>query len=273
MLPRWMEMELDIENSLKKSRVKNITRNIKKYSLKYEIRHGDKEFDLFYYSMYLPFAAKRHGKSTETTDYKFFSNKYKTGDCELFFIVQENKSIAAAFVEGRNNNYRLSAFGILNADNEIFRMGVIGALYYFVMLYYYEKGARSLKVGKSMPVVFDGVTEFKMQIGAKPYGRDLQAREKFFLLPMNTKNAVFNFFKLNPLYFLSNNQLQIAIFLNDNDFNDKVEFLKFFKRLKTEQIEKTKVFFLEPPEKVMQWLKEDSVENIEFEHMKNISIT
>ena len=61
-------------------------------------------------------------------------------------------------IEKRNKMYRLSAFGIKDACDHIYKMGVIGALYYFVMKHYLEKGSDSLKIGKSMPVIFDGVS-------------------------------------------------------------------------------------------------------------------
>jgi hypothetical protein len=146
-------------------------------------------------------------------------------------------------------------------------MGVIGALYYFVMIHFYERGIRSIQIGKSMPAIFDGVTEFKMQIGATPFGKDLIGSEKFFLWPLSITESVFNFLKLNPLYYLSNGHLQIAFFVDDKDFDNKVEFLKFFRRLKTENVRKTKAFYINHPTNIIQWLQEEEINNIQYVKM------
>jgi len=273
LLPRWMEMELNIKISLTKSRVKNIIRNIKKHSLEYEVKQGNEGlegFELFYYQMYLPFLIKRHGKSAEISDYKHFLHKYKNEKCQLFFIVKDQEPIAAAFIESKNNTYRVSAFGVKDASNAIFKMGVIGALYYFVMVHFYERGIKSIQIGKSMPIIFDGVTEFKMQIGATPFGKDLMGVDKFFLCPLRTTESVFSFLKLNPLYYLSQGHLQIALFADDEDFNDKSEFLKFFKRLKTENVRNVKAFYFNYPKNIIQWLLEEEISNIQYVKMNKV---
>ncbi|MGF1585287.1 MAG: hypothetical protein ACFCUM_08205 [Bacteroidales bacterium] len=268
LLPRWMEMNLDIEMSLKKSRINNIKRNIKKYSLKYEIREGSEAFDLFYHKMYKPYLIKRHGESADISDYRHFSRKYHIEKCKLFFIISKNEPVAAAFIETKKNGYRLSAFGILDGSTEIFKMGVIGALYYFVMLHYYEKGFRSLLIGSSMAVVFDGVTEFKMQIGGEPYLEDLPGRQKYYFLPMNTRPRTARILKTNPLFYLTKGGLNIATFISSVDFSNKADFLKFFKRLKSEKAEKTNMFFLDDDEKIVNWINEEGVKDVEISRYK-----
>ncbi len=264
LLPRWMEMELDIESSLKKSRIKNIKRDIKKHSLAYELLEGIEAFDLFYYSMYKPFVIKRHGKSADIPDYKFFSGKFRSNECLLFFVIKENEPVAAAFVEVKSSKYRLSFLGIKDGNDKIFKMGVIGALYYFVMLYYYEKGIDKLMVGVSMPVVFDGVAEFKMHLGAKPYLKDLCKRSGFYFIPTNSKPLTLKILKSNPLFYLSGSALNIALFVSAEDYDTKGEFFKFFNRLKTENVEMTRVFYFDNSEKITRWINEEGIANIEF---------
>lgn len=264
LLPRWMEMGIHIESTLKKPIIKEITRAIKKYSLKYEIREGIESFDLFYHKMYKPYLLKRHGIAADIAEYKHFSHKFQTENCVLFFIIRENEPIASAFIEIKKNGYRLSALGIKDGNKELLKMGVIGALYYFVMLYYYNKGAGYLFAGNSMSVVFDGVTEYKLHLGAKPYLDDLDDRSKYYFMPMNTKPFVVKILKSNPLYYLSDCTLNIALFISDEDFDSKEEFFKYFNRVKTKNVERTKVFCFNNPTKVIQWIHEENIANIEF---------
>jgi len=272
LLPRWMEMEVDVNTSLKKSRMKNILRNIKKYSLEYEIRKGMDAFDLFYHQMYVPFTQKRHGSSAEISDYKHFSGKYRKEDSELFFILKDQQPVASAYIETKNQRFRVSAFGVKNADEQVFRMGVIGALYYFVMTFYQELGVGSILVGNSMPVQFDGVTEFKMQIGAVPYEQDLKGKEKFFLRPLFSNPAVFRTLKSNPLLHLIDGVLNVAVFAEDKDFETKELFLKFARRLKTAQIAKMVIHYQNSITRVREWCVEEGLDHIEFSELSGSHI-
>ena len=262
LLPRWMEMELDIEASLKKSRIKNIIRNIKKHSLNYEVREGIEAFDLFYHSMYRPFVARRHGKSSDMPDYRSFAGRFLSKGCSLFFIIKENEPVAAAFIEVKNSTYRLGFFGVKDGSDKIFKMGVIGALYYFVMLYYHERGINKILAGVSMPVLFDGVMESKMQIGARPYLKDIDGMTKFYFKPFNARSLTMKVLKSNPLFYISGSALNIAAFVSAEDFDTKEEFLKFLNRLKTENVGMTRFYYFDNNEKITQWIHEQGIANI-----------
>ena len=264
LLPRWMEMELDIESFLKKSAIKKIIRRIKKHSLEYEVREGIEAFDLFYHSMYKPYVLKRHGKSTQLADYKSFSRKFRSKESSLFFLIKDNEPVAASFIEMKNSKYRLSLAGIKNGSDEILKMGVIGARYYFIMNYYYAKGINKILLGVSMPVIFDGVTEFKMQIGAKPYLKDLSERSKYYFIPINTKPLTLKMLKSNPLFYIYGSELNIALFIGAEDYATKEEFFKFFNRVKSKSVEMTRVFYFDNCEKITQWINEEGIANIEF---------
>ena len=267
LLPRWMELEVDIETSLKTSRVKNITRNIRKHSLEYEIRTGSDAFDLFYHRMYVPFSKKRHGESADISDYKHFSGKYSKGSSELFFILKEGEPVASAYIEVRESSCRVSAFGVLEASEEIFRMGVIGALYYFVMMYYKERGMRKILVGNSMAVAFDGVTEFKTQIGAKPFGLDLPEKEKYYVIPRFSNPLIMNLFRSNPLIGLSGSGPQLAVFTDDSDFTDRDHFIRYTKRLKMRNYHKTVFYYLDKADRIREWMGPESTVVTQFVHL------
>jgi hypothetical protein len=143
-------------------------------------------------------------------------------------------------------------------------MGVIGALYYFVMQYVHKKGIKSILVGNSMPVVLDGVTEFKLQLGATPFQNDLGRKEKYYFLPVKYSKSLFTALKSNPIYFLRNGKLDMAIFIRGEDYQSRSDFLKFFKRLKTEQVGCTRIFTLGQSENLQNWLEEVGAEKLEI---------
>ncbi len=271
LLPRWMEMELDIESFIKKATSKTIKRSIKKYSLEYEIRTGIEAFDLFYHTMHEPYIRKRHGLSADLIDYSNFHRKWFNTRWVLFFIKRENEPVAAAFIGQKYGKYRLFFLGIRDGSDEILKMGAIGALYYFFMLYYYEKGIKSLLAGVSMPVVSDGVTQSKMRLGAQPYLKDLKKRSKCYFIPVTPRPLILKILKLNPLFYLSGGTLNIALFLSAEDYQSKEDFLKFLNRLKTTKVKKTRIFCFDNPEKIIKWTIEENITGIEFLKYDGIS--
>ena len=264
LLPRWMEMELDTELFLKKSSRKNIKRRIKKYSLGYEIRTGIEAFDLFYHTMHKPYIIKRHGLLANLPDYKHFHSKWFNTQWVLFFLIRENEPVAAKFIGLKQRRYRSIFIGIKDGSDEIVKMGAIGALSYFFMLYYYEKGIKSLLAGASMPVVLDGVTQSKMQLGAQPYLKDLEKRSKYYFIPVSTKPLTIKILKSNPLFYLSGGTLNIALFLSAKDFQSKEDFFKFLNRFQINNVEMIRIICFDNPEKIIKWTIEENITGIEF---------
>jgi len=262
LLPRRIELEVNTESSLKTSRMRNITRNIKKHALEYEVRKGVEDFNLFYHRMYTPFTAKRHGASANIADYKHFVAQFQNEPSSLFFVMINNEPVAAAYIEEKDEMSRLSAFGVLDARDDIYGKGVLGALYYFFIQYYREKGMDSLLVGNSMPVVFDGVTETKLQIGAAPHRKDLSNKQKFYFIPLNSSLAINTILKYNPLYHLENDVVEIAVFVEDKDYQEKSDFLQFFKRLYSDRVDQTTIFCLDHHQRIQQWILEEDKKNV-----------
>jgi hypothetical protein len=264
MLPRWMEMIVDIESSLKKSKIKNIIRSIKKHALTCEIKNSREDFDIFYHHMYKPFSLKRHGKSADIADYKHFLNKFYKDKCELFFIIKGNKTIASAYIEFIKDIPRVSAIGVKDANHDYFRMDVVGAIYYFVMSYYFKKGISEIFVGNTMPILFDGVTEFKMQMGAKPYVKDLNNKQKTFLIPMGVNRPMLKSLQLNPVFHLNNNHLNISTFNCPAFFNAKEDFLSYLKRIRWQHANKLFFYYCGDKKIFDEWLWNMEIPNIEF---------
>ncbi len=269
LMPRWMEMIIDINSSLKKSRTKEIRRRIRKNSLEYEFRNTRKDFDLFYYKMYKPLVEKNHRNTVELASYNLFLRKFLNGQLHLLFITRRGEPIAAQLIEKKEDTYRITAFGIMDGQPEIQKMGVHAALYYYAMNHYAEEGHQYLLCGSSMPIIQDGVTQFKIRLGAKPYVKDIENRKKYFFLPMNNNSSLMEFLKENSLFCISEEKLNIVSFINTNDIETKDDFIKYYKQIKCDNIENTKIYFIGNSEKMTQWIIEEGIEKTEFINYEN----
>ena len=263
-LPRWMEMVVEIQHSMKRSRMKAIVRNIQKYGFEYEIRTSPADFDLFYHQMYSPFVKARHQESADIPDYKHFYNKFLEEDCFLLFLMRNSQPVSAAFVEVKDHDYRLSAVGVKDAGRETLQMDVVGALYYFVMQHLEPKGNRFLFLGNSMPAVLDGVAAFKRLIGAEPFGKDLPGKPLFSFIPLRYSHAVKNILILNPLYCIKDTELQMVVHIHGDQFENESVLRKYFKRLSPEHVDRVKVYFFKMEEKIDPWVTKCLPENAQL---------
>lgn len=263
-LPRWMEMVIDIESALKKSWAKETKRKIRKFSIGREFRTSRKDFDFFFYHMYKPLITSRHKGSAEIASYDILLKKFLEKKVVLLIAVRNGEAIAGQIIERTENFYRIVAFGILNGSYEIQRMGVHTALYYFALNYYLEQGQKTILCGSSMPNAFDGVTQFKMRLGAKPFLLDLAKRTKYQLISLSTGSQVFRSLKYNPLFHLHEDKLNISYFHSAESLRTKNEFLHEYKQINCENIEKIYMHSNQNIEHFKLWCNEEGIKNIKF---------
>jgi len=263
-LPRWMEMTIDIEPSLKKSWSKEVRRKIRKYSLDYEFRDTKKDFDLFHDKMYKPLIKNRHGDSAEIANYDLFLNKILNKQAQLLFIIKDNEPVAGQFIEKVAGTFRINTFGIVDGSQKIQKMGVHAALYFFALTHFGKLGHKSIRCGSSMPLVFDGVTQFKMRMGAKPYLKDLKSRSKYIFLPINNVLSIKKVLNNNPVFYLENEKLNIAYFHYPNEFSDKKDFLQKYKQINCENIDKINLFYAGLDQPLRQWIEDEEIPNIKL---------
>jgi hypothetical protein len=264
LLPKWMEMVIDLDQALTKSKTKDIVRRIRKYGLEAEFRNQREDVDLFYFNMYAPLISQRHKGSAEIADYRFFMDKFEHGNAQLLFITRNKETIAAQFIEKLENTYRIVSFGILDGRHDIQKMGVHAALYYFALSHFQKSGYKTVLCGSSMPLAFDGVTQFKLRLGAKPYVRDVQQRSKYYILPDLHNKPVFQLMHSNPIFHVSPRGLALSVFIDGESIPEKQDFLKYYKTVKSENTEKTMLHMSTDSEKIKRWIQEENIENIEL---------
>ena len=263
LLPRWMELEISTDPSSNRLREKEIRRRIRKHALEFEIRTLEEDLELFYHRMYRPLLGSRHSGAAEYASYELLLGKFRRG-AELLFVIQQGIPIAGQLIEQVNGIPRIATFGVLEGKEEYVRMGVHSALYHHALFRFKDQGFAKIRCGSSMPVVLDGVTQFKVRMGAYPYLLDLPEREKYAFLPFGSGPALKHVLKENPLFCLSGNNLKMTWFIDTLLFENREEFFGYVKRIRVDQLEKMEFRCLSHPEKLSDWVKEAQIETAEI---------
>ena len=87
----------------------------------------------------------------------------------------------------------------LMATMEYRRHGVIGALYYFGILEGQNLGCQYLDVGGTRPFLTDGLTKYKIGLGAE-FMSHLSPKNKYLWIGVNEhSNAAVEFMRRNPV--------------------------------------------------------------------------
>lgn len=263
LLPRWMEMAISTNFSLNRIRGKEIRRRIRKYALEFEFRSSEEDLEYFYHKMYRPILKERHAGAAEFASYSMLQEKFRQGS-DLLFISREGNPMAAQLIEKGNDHPRILTFGVLDGREEIVKMGVHGALYYYLIVHFGNQGHSSIRCGSSMPVGLDGVTQFKMRMGAYPFLKDLKERPRYFFIPFGSGKALKKVLKLNPLFHLSGNQLRTIWFAEPEDFHSKEDFLNLYRLIRSDNVDRIELCHFNDPGNILTWVEEEGLESIEF---------
>lgn len=216
-LPRWLKMYIDVDFSLSQNkRINDILRLIKKHSLGYEISDKVEDFDFFYYRMYSPYVLGRHGGSAVVENYKPMREDFSNYRSLLYFITREGSRVACIYERYYDNTPYIYALGIIDGSEEVMRMGVIGAMYYFVLENHMKNNIKTLKIGGTSPFLNDGLTFFKLSLGAKVLDLEFQDSLKLQLIHPDTASAQ-KFLTANPFIFIEKDKIYCAVFRDDND--------------------------------------------------------
>lgn len=265
LLPRWMELTIDVDISLQKHYTKEILRRIRKHGIVHEFSDTREDLDEFYYRMYKPLMMLRHRETAELAPYDYFYRKFQDKQLELMFLTRDGKRVAGLVVDHRDGLKRILAFGVLEGKDEILKWGVHAAAYYYTLLRCREQGHSQILCGSSMPVVFDGVTQFKLRLGAKPYLEDLPTRKKYSLVLFDESPRVLERFTSSPLYYLRNDALRVRVFINAALFNHPNEFYRHLKLIRSQNVEKVECHVFNDPEmNITNWVKEGKIEPVEL---------
>ncbi len=264
-LPRWMELMIDVEVSLGKHYTKEILRRIRKYGLTHTFSGHIEDLDVFYYRMYRPLMAHRHRDTAELASYAYFHRKFMDNRLEMLFLNRNGERVAGLVIEKLEGIKRILAFGVVEARDEVLKWGVHAAAYYFTLLQCKNQGYDHIMCGSSMPVVSDGVTQFKLRLGAKPYLKDLPGRKKYSLVVPDLSERVMNLFTSNPVFHLSKDKLRVVAFTDGSGYGQPGELQRQLKLLRTGNTDKLECLVFNDPEgKITGWINDGKVDPVEL---------
>jgi hypothetical protein len=215
-LPRWLKMYMDIDTSLSLiGDSHDIRKRIRRHQLDFEIGHSEKDFLFFYEKMYKPYIERRHKKSAVVENSKMMLEEFKRKKSVIYFIIREGQRIAGLYLHLNDENPYLHAVGVLEGSDTILRMGVIGALYYFVLDDLRKSNFKRIDIGGTSPLLKDGLTAFKFSLGAMAIDIKNQKSTRLKLLPINDSCVVREFLISNTFVYFENGDLYCAVFKNN----------------------------------------------------------
>lgn len=169
MIPVWMQIEIELkdslEASLRRSRFKTIEKTVRNNGLSSEVRTDDATFDEFFHQMYLPHIQARHGAARVVADYDGLKSRFHQG--ELIMIRHDGRFVGASLIDFGHKEPRMLEMGIRDGDDRYLRLGVSEAVYWFSLARILEKGGGRVRLGNSRPYLRDGALQYKMSMGAR----------------------------------------------------------------------------------------------------------
>ena len=206
-LPEWVRMRINIDRPLSEickrsvSDFPDVTRKIRKNNLTYEILTDQKSFNSFNEKFYLPFITKRYGKEAWIEDLNIM---WKSSPSPFLIAVRKGeKTVGMSIVRKSEDTFSLFRLGLLDGNDEYRRLGVIGAIYYFSILEGQKMRCQFLDVGGARPFFTDGLTKYKLGLGAEFITNVNPGNEVFLWLGVNEHSPSANeFINSNPfIYF------------------------------------------------------------------------
>ncbi len=188
----------DVTNERLDRKLRETGKRVRKAGFDYRTSTDLRDFDTFYYDMYLPTAQKQFGDLVLIEPYEDFKSTFLEGRGVVLFVMENGSPVAGLvifFQEKAMVGYRL---GVLHGDRDYIKRGAESAIKYFGIRFALESSCHSYDMLGSRPFLEDGVYRHKREWGAMVSHYDaLKTWAFFFILDHGDKTA--HFFEMNPL--------------------------------------------------------------------------
>jgi len=230
-IPRWISAIIDISGTppvfIKNKSIKNDIRRINKNKLIYQLTREDSQFDYFYYNMHKPYINKVHGDRAFICEYNSIKKRFKN-NADLLLIKKENEFIAGSMIFYKKNQGNISYIGVKDGNLDYVKNGAIQAIFYFATIRFKEKGFNNINFGLSRPFLNDSILRYKKKWHPRLVFK--KWTEKVFLMKIGGETCeVNNFLINNPFVYVEKNNLNAAIFIDDNQANTKERLDRIYK--------------------------------------------
>ncbi len=198
----WVRQVIDVSGSqeeIKKRfhhRKRQISNNITtKYGLSSRISHEKKDFEKFYFDMYLPHIQKRYGRLAHIDTFQDMEKYFHDGF--LLLVVSNEQAVAGALCIKKDDTLFFRRTGVLYGDESFKKISAQTALYHFAIFHAKDLGVSKVDTMKSRAFLNDGVYQTKREWGACVYSDDESETHVYYFIPRyNSKVA--SFFENNP---------------------------------------------------------------------------
>ncbi len=167
-IPSWLMGEIDLSAQtilpLDRYSYRFEKNKIARNQLSYRLSTDPEEFDLFYHTMYVPYARKVHGEGAVIAGFERLKKQQKNQ--QMLFILQQGQAIAGCLIQYEGRRPHLLYMGVKDGDSAYIKAGAMGAIYYFGLLSVGTEGYARAAVGWSRAFLNDGVLLYKKQRGA-----------------------------------------------------------------------------------------------------------
>jgi len=230
-IPFWVSTLTNISADgtlfAKRDSVKTDIRKIRNNKLSFEITHDSRQFDNFYYNMYKPYITQRHGDGAIIVEHDYMKNWFKNS--ELLLIKKENEYIAGAILEYKKKQAHPVYLGVKDGNFDYVKDGAVGAILYFAIRRFREKGYKEADFGGSRAFLKDGVLRYKKKRGASQIFCSSPRGGIFFVEPLTNTPGLKAFLINNPFIFIHNRKINGAVFVDSNHSFSKEGLEKIYK--------------------------------------------
>jgi len=229
-IPFWVSSltNISVDSSLltgNRSINSDITK-IRNNRLSFEITHVRSQFDNFYYNMYRPYVAQRHGDGAIIAEYDFMKNEFKNN--ELLLIKKGNEYIAGALLVYKKRQCRPAYMGVKGANLDYVKDGAVGAIFYYAIHRFKEKGYKEADLGGSRAFLKDGVLHYKKRRGASRISYSPWQSGIFFVQPLTNTPGLKAFLVNNPFIFVDKGKINGAMFVDSDHSFSREELEKIY---------------------------------------------
>jgi hypothetical protein len=227
-LPEWIEMELDISDSLNNiyknfsKSARDDVRKIKNIEYNYELSTDTSKFEDFYQTIYYPFIIQRYEHLTipEATNYPEIKAMFENG---YLLLVKEKDRIVSGFILVSSGKTAFFTYAGVNLKDGYLSKGAGSALYYFFIKWTKEHDFNLLKFGGARPFFEDGLFQYK-----KKWGMTAKISNNMFgvfgckIINSKTK-AISDFLINNPFVYIEEGKLKGMIYIKKIVNRDDVQ--------------------------------------------------
>lgn len=201
----------DIRKRMSRRRRRDI-KKIGTFKYSYTIcRNDDRDFDLFYFRMYLPFTKGRFGKAVYIKPYLESKTIFKSNG-GVIFVKRDEKPLAGILFHIHGRTLHAWSLGIYEDDRQAVEELAGEAALLFIIEWAKTQGIERLDYGVSLPFFRDGIFTYKKEWGMCV---NEQRDQPVCALKLNALNECsLSFLRMNPFIAVDGKKLKGVVLID-----------------------------------------------------------